>query len=915
MIMRGRRRLHRKRGPAGAAGAAVSLGLALVLAQLVVPSAVAAAPAASGTGRAAQSKSPGVGGDWREYVQTPKSSDVCPVSVVSTSGAVEGARNLLCDGSSSGSGSGGGKGSVKSGGTTTLTYVEGGAPPTILLDYGQEVGGLPYFTVSAASGSPTLKASYSEGAQYMGEDGDGSPPWADGDPSRTDSYQVTGPGTITNPSAQGGERYQRITLTTPGRLTLSKAGIAFIADRTQADGYGGHFLSSSDELNKIWYAGAYTLQTNLVPTNSLPGSWSIQDGALAAGGSKTNDGAGTLNRGSSWSDYTTTFRTKVVHDQAGWMVRAQNSQNGYLFILDDSTDTGGVPNTLQELSVRDGVYTSLGSVALPHSVDEGTWHDVATTISGSSIAVSLDGGEVDRFDTSALPSGATAYSAGTMGFREFGDEKAAFKDPKVVSGTGKTLYGNPLIAPATLADFTQPGANAQPAVLDGARRDRAIWSGDILVEGATDFYSVNDPEYIKQSLELLGSRQLTSGFVPGALHPASVPHLGPLTPGDTTTYSATYSMYFVTGLASYYLHTGDKAFVAREWPIVQRQLAWNATRLDANGLIATRAGVDGADWDFYDRDKGGEVSAYNILYYKTRLDGASLATAAGDTAQAAAYTADAEALKSHINERLYDAESGLHRISDTQAGTAQDANALAVLYGVAPAAKRADILAKLKSALWSTPYGPLPFSSEIGNRDLVSPFVSGFKLQARLEAGDTANAEELLHDVWGHMIAPGPDQTGTMWENVSGSDGTPGLGAGASLSRGWSTAPTSALSAYVLGARPDTAGYAAWTVRPNPGDLTWARGTVPTPHGDIDVSWTAKQSGDRFSLTVGVPKGTSGTIAVPVSGRDRSVTVNGKVVWRHGAFTAAAGVAGGCFTSGYVHLKVKQHGSYEVIAR
>ncbi|MGW2841348.1 alpha-L-rhamnosidase-related protein [Streptomyces sp. NPDC001493] len=913
MITHGRRRLHRKRGPAGPAGAAVSLGLALLLAQLVVPSASAATPALFAAGHAAGPKSPGADSDWREYVRTPKSSDVCPVSVVSTSGAVEGAQNLLCGG---GSNSGGRPG--RSGGTTTLTYVEGEAPPTILLDYGQEVGGQPYFTVSAASGSPTLKASYSEGAQYMGEDGDGSPPWADGDPSRTDSYPVTGPGTITNPSAQGGERYQRITLTTPGRITLSKAGIKFIADRTQADGYGGHFLSSSDELNKIWYAGAYTLQTNLVPANSLPGTWSIQDGAMAAGGSKTNDGAGTLNRGSSWTDYTTTFRTKVVHDQAGWMVRAQNAQNGYLFILDDSTDTGGAPNTLQKLSVRDGVYTSLGSVALPSSVDEGTWHDVATTVSGNSVAISLDGSEIDRFDTSALPSGATAYSGGTVGFREFGDEKAAFKDLKVVSAAGKTLYSNPLIAPATLADFTQPGANAQAAVLDGARRDRAIWSGDILVEGATDYYSVNDPEYIKQSLDLLGSRQLTSGFVPGALHPASVPHLGPLTPGDTTTYSATYSMYFVTGLASYYLHTGDKAFVAREWPVVQRQLAWNATRLDANGLFATRAGVDGADWDFYDRDKGGEVSAYNILYYKTLLDGASLAVAAGDASQAAAYEADAEALKAHINERLYDAESGLYRISDTQVGTAQDANALAVLYGVAPAAKRADILAKLKSALWTTPYGPLPFSSEIGNRDLVSPFVSGFELQARLAAGDTANAEELLHDVWGHMIAPGPDQTGTMWENISGSDGTPGLRAGASLSHGWSTAPTSALSAYVLGARPDTAGYATWTVRPTPGDLTWARGTVPTPHGDIDVSWTvekAKEGGDRFSLTVDVPKGTSGTIAVPVSGRDRTVTVNGKVVWRHGTFTAAAGVTGGDFTSGYVHLKVKQRGSYEVTAR
>ncbi|MEV8033750.1 alpha-L-rhamnosidase C-terminal domain-containing protein [Streptomyces sp. NPDC086182] len=899
MIIYGRRHLPRRRGPVGTA---ISLGLALVLAVLaqpMAPSATAATPALVSAEHAARSKAPRVPGDWREYVRTPKRSDVCPVSVVSTSGSVEGVRNLLCGGS----------------GGATLTYVDGGEAPTILLDYAQEVGGLPYFDVSAESGSPALKAAYSEGLQYMSPSGDGSPPWADGDSSRSDTYQVSGPGTITNRSAQGGERYQRITLSTPGRLTLGKVGISYIADRTQADGYGGHFLSSSDELNKIWYAGAYTLQTDLVPANSLPGSWSVQDGALNAGGSKINDGAGVLNRGASWSDYTTTFRTRILHNQAGWMVRAQNSQNGYLFILDDSTDTGGAPNTLQKFNVHDGAYTSLGSVALPSSMDEGAWHTVATTASGTSITISLDGRQIDRVDTSALPSGAVASPAGTIGFREFGDEKAAFKDLTVVSGTGTTLYSTPLTTPAALADFTQPGANALASVLDGARRDRAIWSGDILVEGLTDYYSVNNPEYIKQSLNLLGSRQLSSGFVPGALHPATVPHLGPLTPGDTTTYSATYSMYFVAGLASYYLHTGDKDFVTRQWPVVKRELAWNATRLDGNGLFSTRAGVDGADWNFYDSDKGGEVSAYNILYYKTLLDGAALATAAGEASQAAAYRADAETLRTRINERLYDSTSGLYKISDTQSGVAQDANALAVLYGVAPSSKHEEILAKLKSALWSSPYGPLPFSSDAGNKDLVSPFVSGFELQARLAAGDTANAQELLHDVWGHMIAPGPNQTGTMWENISGRDGTPGLGSGTSLSHGWSTAPTSALSSYVLGVRPDTAGYTSWTVQPHPGDLTWTRGSVPTPHGDIDVRWTAGTGTDRFSLTVDAPKATSGTIAIPVSGQARTVAVNGRVVWRHGAFTAAAGVTGGHFESGYVYLKVKQHGSYKVTSQ
>ena len=136
----------------------------------------------------------------------------------STSGTVTGASTLLCGGSAD----------------ATLTYVSGGTAPTIVYDYGKEVGGVPYFYVSSESGSPTLQAGYSESSLYIGPTGDGSTPWAEGDPKRYDDYTVTGAGTITNQYVQGGERYEEITLTTPGTLTLSGIGVTYIADQTQA---------------------------------------------------------------------------------------------------------------------------------------------------------------------------------------------------------------------------------------------------------------------------------------------------------------------------------------------------------------------------------------------------------------------------------------------------------------------------------------------------------------------------------------------------------------------------------------------------------------------------------------------------------------------------------------------------------
>lgn len=833
---------------------------------------------------------------WQGYVETPTGATVCPTAVVSTAGAVSGAANLLCGGS----------------GSATLTLASGGATPTIVLDYGKEVGGRPYFAVSAETGSPVLKAGYSEGLQYESASGDGSTPWAEGDSSRNDSYTVTGPGTITNREVQGGERYEEITLTSAGSLTLSGAGIDYIADRTQAAGYAGHFVSSSDQLNKIWYDGAYTDQIDSVPTGSLPGSWQISGGVLDAGGSSGANGVGILNQGTSWGDYTSTFQTQIVTNQSGWMVRGQDTGDGYVFILNDSADTAGTPNSLQELDLHGGTFTSVGSVALPAPLAAGTWHTVATTVSGGTVSVSLDGAPIASLNSASFPSGTTAYAAGTVGFREYSGEEAYFRNLSVVNGSGASLYSNPLSTAANLADFTPPGVNALPSIVDGAKRDRAIWVGDLNVEGPTDFYSFDNASYIKDSLELLGSYRLSSGFVDGALPPQDSLHTGPVITGTTGSYSASYSMYFVTALEQYYLYTGDSAFVNQQWPIVQGELAWNASQLDGNGLFVTD-GSDGADWDFYDANKTGEVSAYNMLYYKTLTDGAALATAAGQNSLAATYTANAAALKTAINAHLYNSGTGLYEISNTQTtGVAQDANVLAVLYGVAPASQDSAILAALKADLWTTPYGPVPFSSGTGYSSVISPFVGGMELDARYAANDAADAQSLLGTEWGNMIA-GADQTGTMWENVSSGDGTPGMGANTSLSHGWSTTPTSALSAYVLGVRPVTAGYATWIVQPHPGTLAWTEGQVPTPHGNLSVDWAGQSGVGVFSMGVTAPSGTSGTVAVPTYGAaNPTVAVNGQVVWKSGTFTAANGVGGASADANYVYLTGVQPGSYVI---
>jgi alpha-L-rhamnosidase len=826
---------------------------------------------------------------WQSLDEVPGSASVCPTAVTSSAGTVSGASNLLCGGS----------------GGATLTMVSGGATPSIVLDYGKDVGGIPYFDVASESGTPTLRAGYSESTRYLSTTGDGYSPWAEGDGKRYDDYTVNSSGTITNQFVQGGERYQEITLTSPGTVTLNAVGIQYIADRTQAGSLPGWFDSSNSTLNQIWYASEYADQLDSVPAQSLPGPWSVTGGALQAAGSTLGMGTGLLNSGSTWGDYTASFQTDIVTNQAGWFVRGADVNDGYAFILDDSSDTSGAANTLQEFNVHGGTYTSLGSVSLPAALTSGTWHTVSTTVAGSSITVSLDGTQIASLTD-------TSHTTGTVGFREYSGEEADFRNLTVTGSTGSTLFSDPLSSSAVLSDFAVPEVNQYASMIDGAKRDRAIWSGDLNVEIPSVFYSTANTAYLKGALQMLGSYAKTSGEVAGDIPPQYPLGTGPQTGGNWI-YSADYSTYFALGLADYYRYSGDTAFVQQELPVLKAELAWNGTLRDSNGLMVTTNSGNNADWDFYDTGKNGEVTAYNLLYYKSLLDGATLATAVGDTTDASAYTNAAAALKSAINAHLYNSNTGLYYLSNNDTSTiAQDANILAVLYGVAPAADDATILAAVKSNLWTTPYGPKPFTGST-YANIVSPYISGYEVDARLANNDTADAETLLTTLWGHMIASSPDQTGTMWENVSGSTGQPGLGAQTSLSHGWSTTPVSALSGYVLGVQPATAGYATWSVQPHPGDLGWAEGSVPTPHGSIGVDWAGESGAGQFSMQVTAPSGTSGSIAVPTYGATNPIVeVNGAVVWRNGAFSGTSGVSGASSDANYVYLTGVQPGTYTI---
>ena len=802
-----------------------------------------------------------------------------PIKVVSTSGNVTNAEALVEDHE----------------GYATLTMVQGSPAPQIILDYGRDVGGLPVFEVTSISGTPKLQAIYSESRQYLLPDGDAAAPGvpqnpevaqpevsfvgdaAGADLSRVDTYPLSRPGLIVNRLIQGGERFQIITLAAPGSVTLRQVGVQakfFIPERDINSG----FLRCSDPaLNEIWHLGSKAVELCSVPARSLPTTWTVTAQGVKVPGNEFTGYQG----GAAWTDYTATFDVRVVSNETAWLVRA-TAFDGFRVVLAADNDTLGIskPNTLRAYS--QATKTALGEATLA-DIKPGSWHNIRNVLSGNTIEIYLDNQLVLTLNVAGVPGLFGPLAAGTVSFGNDQGAEGLFRNLVVTDPSQNVLYQATLTDPSILDQFAA-GTNVLPSIMDGGKRDRNDFTGDIGISGLTLLYSTFAREYLAGSIELFSSFQASDGGIALSLPPQYRPDV---TPFDRTspTFLAIpdYPLQHVTSIYQYYLYTGDKAFLQAQWPVVQKVIALYAS-LTSNPqrLVIPPAffGSPSAD------------TLTNAHFYGVLLQGAQLAEAVGHADVATGYRAAAAQLRQAINTVLYNSTTGLYDVNTAQKGVAdQHGNSYAVLYGVAPAPGTtvASMLQKLTGALYRpstapNATGPIPVQQSSGSTQ-VGPYTSGYEVFARFEAGDTTGALALIRNEWGLMRKSSSYYSGATWEYVA-LDGTPGLGEGTSLAHGWGSGPTSALSKYVLGVRPIQPGYKTWLIEPQPGDLSWAAGTTPTPYGPIAVAWRKTSRGLRMEIDV--PAGTSGIVGVPTSSSTDAVTDNGRPIQKVEKMTTAS---------------------------
>lgn len=396
-------------------------------------------------------------------------------------------------------------------------------------------------------------------------------------------------------------------------------------------------------------------------------------------------------------------------------------------------------------------------------------------------------------------------------------------------------------------------------LLDGVVRDRCPYIGDEAVIDDTLLSASSDDSVEVAMLRLFASLAHRNGAIPAS----------PLWGGSVVLVD--YSAYFVLTLHDVVLHTGNRALGRELWPTVTGVLdRWYPAQL-RNGLVANLGGP--ADYAYIHRQSP-TAAYYSALYAYALVQGAELADWLGEP-DATRWRARAAALDRRIASTFWDG----HAFTDAPLSVSprihpEDAGAFAALAGAGTPEQQAAGLIWDGAVLWHD-YGNGLVDSQVWDGPAwgyranlrVYPFIGYFDALARFRHGLDQSAFDLIRREWGYMVKQGP---GTMWETI-GPYGGPPVDKRPSYDSGWSSGAAPLLTSYVLGVRATSPGYATFDVNPHTGDLAWAKGVVPTPHGAIRVSWQASATGLRIDLTA--PPGT----VARVYGK-RAVTVRGHAV-------------------------------------
>ena len=184
-----------------------------------------------------------IAGPYSEYILTPASRTLLPATVYNINGSVIHATSLTRP-----------PGNATFKGASAVTY-----------DCGKNIGGIVSFNVSTVKGTDEfIGISFSESSLWINSEGCDATADAGIDEALWFKVSSGGKYAASKTHQRGGFRYLNVYHNTSGTVDLTGLSVYFTALPQVAEAdlrtYSGYFHCNDEQLNRVWYAGAYTDQ-------------------------------------------------------------------------------------------------------------------------------------------------------------------------------------------------------------------------------------------------------------------------------------------------------------------------------------------------------------------------------------------------------------------------------------------------------------------------------------------------------------------------------------------------------------------------------------------------------------------------------------------------------------------------------
>ena len=326
------------------------------------------------------------------------------------------------------------------------------------------------------------------------------------------------------------------------------------------------------------------------------------------------------------------------------------------------------------------------------------------------------------------------------------------------------------------------------------------------------------------------------------------------------TFHTSYMFHWLQALLNYYDFTGDVDLLKELTPNVHGVIDQFTYYIGKNGIISEAPNYMFMDWVNVHDDKNPKISFachhppavigqgyMTALFYQALSDAIRISQLTGDSTRVQVYEKLRKQIGASYDKELWNPDRGLYRdgkpfvtsVSTNKwmpADVAMESfsvqnNALATLAGIVPLDRQSQVMqATMTNTNWDvTPYFMHFVFNALDQADLFGKY-GVQKMHEYKVIPETQTVREM-----------GPEK--------------------GDYSHGWIATPAYQMPSKILGVRPISPGFVSVLIKPETCGLSWAKGSVPTPRGMVDVSW--KIEGAKFTLDVTIPVGTTARIEVP----------------------------------------------------